>query len=59
MQKGDGFDWKIAIKSATAVIVFSPPESWLMTRGSLPGGFARISTPDSSQSVSPLSSGKR
>ena len=30
-----------------------------MTRGSLPGGFARISMPDSSQSIVPSSSGKQ
>jgi hypothetical protein len=43
---------KIAMSSATAVRVFSPPESWLIERGSLPGGLAMTSTPDSSRSVS-------
>ena len=48
MQNGLGLLLKMLISSATQVIVFSPPESWLMLTGCLPGGRAMISMPASS-----------
>ena len=45
MQKGEGFDLKMAISRATVVRVFSPPLSRLTERVSFPGGRARMSMP--------------
>src|SRR5947209_18723546 len=51
MQKGDGFDLKMDMRRAMQVMVFSPPESWEMETGFLPGGWAMISMPASRGSM--------
>jgi hypothetical protein len=51
MQNGLGLLLKMLISSAMQVIAFSPPESWLIVAGFLPGGWARISIPASSGSI--------
>ena len=55
MQKGLGFDLKMARSRATAVSDFSPPERRRMLVASLPGGLAMISTP-ASRTSTPASS---
>ena len=51
MQNGLGLLLKMLISSAMHVIVFSPPESWLIVAGFLPGGWAMISMPASRMST--------
>jgi hypothetical protein len=54
MQNGEGLLLKTLMTRATAVMVFSPPESSVIDWSSFPGGLARISMPDSIRGSRPF-----